>query len=1537
MPPTGLEGFEGLVATLLSAVTGDLFYIARAGEQPADALSAAGNVAIQGKRYDRTPLDETEFEGDFYKACRLCPRLDCYVLAATRTTAQLNLLARDLENRTGVDVILLQFDRPDSELSALCIDFWDRIKDFPKLSELGSNFATWAAGEAQKSDITATVERLRAALTESVPLAATVERKLTTYLNGRFGMDALSRRTSRFRIELATAVARRAPQQQLTDWWKQRNARAAVVEGEEGMGKSWAASAFCYHLLHHSAALVFWLDSADWSELPDLESVMNAGLLLAGFSDSQLRDRLRKKAMNRWSEKILIVLDGVNERRARDTAQRLLAQFLAADLAPFRLLFTTRPIGWKSDERSLWQTVTVVQAGQFTEDELKDALAKLATPIPREELPIGLVEVAKIPRYFRRAVELRDRFKSLANISKEMVLWADLLAKVEAGDPQITSQIGWESPADLKRALIKLASAARAIQTSAHDKDDSYSLLQKCFGEQFERIRTDLAEQRVLLEPTSENPTPSPEHVILGFALHLGSIAAKYAAGNVNELADRLRAELEPVLAQNQLTEALFVALQLSAFPNSNVHTLSSRARSALLLAWASSQNSLVNTSRMTFWAHEDANAYLDFIEEVFVEPVSDGWSSLIIAPLLEIWRTSQPTTSPLEPRLRRWLILIWKSHDIANCSEAVVEGYALPVARSQSQLELSFVALAVLGERPDHSFLPDLAIAWATHERSTQRHFWPKQPNGEGATTQDIGCKDMSSNLGVLLRWRYTEMFKPTIESFRMSQSGDQLMVAGCDRMIKAFDSFGCHRCSIPEEQLRNKAPFFPIEREQCLNRVVDCPELAARDDLPDLCTNDQEVITEKVERAFTSQGLHGGYSWTQENTEVQYHLPWFAKYRGERLVHLGSRFRLACLDLREIAPALNFANLLPFSATVVDPNELLIKAKNCAEREQAGFASRFSWSQLQLHILAFTCFGGEELKDWLIFASERKPLRREIHCYPIPILCPLLLPDDVAILARERAMRCCDEPAGTSILSESEFDFWANIGGLAGAADLAFNQWVKHQIRLRQPKGMRRYYWLLLWFRSLPQSILEEEVASGSILELLADEGWWALRSARRQIGSWRKLSCDFSTLAKLLPIDDLGTVLLYAGRQEDLAMWGPLIFKRALHLVGKPPFERSFWGATVHTVGDSEEISGSTCKGEEGPAKVASEALRPGMQNPAALFRSQVEIAEIDRRANEGIRVWRQDQDRLEVVERGAFNRFEARRALGAWRDQHPDEFRAYASELLMKAVSQPSDAFHIGGFILCVVDALVPICPDLALEMHEAFSMSSLRISATNSYGVSTFIAALWHAAADGNASCQEMCALFVQKSKTDEDLMFHAIAAQAEGAGTCLSSLCDRLLSAPLARDRCLAVSILAWVPVVREVDQLERLTTKDPSGWVRTHAKWAAECAKHEASVRRYYDSVLKERDPIVVQSRLQVLLPALTPSARWWHRDLELKSNVSDTAPPDVRAALAFFWYEKRGESEKTPKLFGRTLSEYLRGERIHDLRDPRPRLLDV
>lgn len=596
------------------------------------------------------------------------------------------------------------------------------------------------------------------------------------------------------------------------------------------------------------------------------------------------------------------------------TAQHLLAQLHAAEVAPCLLLFTTRPITWMSDERSLWSPVTRIPVSRFTEEELKEALDLLPSPVSRDELPKGLVEVAKIPRYFRRAIELRERFKSLANVSKEMVLWADLLAKVQAGDPQITTQIGWTSPADVKRALLKLASAARAVQTNAQTTTDSYSLLQSCFGDKFERIRSDLAEQRVLLEPTSENPTPSAEHLVLGFALHLGLIAAKPATDLVSDLADRLRKELEPVLSQDQLTEALFVALQLSAFPHAEGHILSSRARSALLLAWASSQNSLVEAPRLMFWAHQDLVAYLDFVEEVFVEPVSDGWSSMIIAPIMEVWRSSTLEQSTLDARLRRWLKLIWKSHDLPKGAETVVDNHVLPIARSGSQLALSIVALAVLAERPAESFLSDLAIAWATAALSTQRHIFKQQPTSPIEETHEFHCKDLDYNLGAILRWRYTETARPRIELLKAGCTADLIMAKGLGYMIETFDKFGWTRGSIPEQRLRNREPMFPKIPEEYKNRIADCPELAVRDDFPDLCEHDYAVIAQKVEQVFSSQNLHSSRTSTRNDSELKYHLSWFARKNAQRLAELGAHFRVSLLNFPDAGVALHFANLLPY-----------------------------------------------------------------------------------------------------------------------------------------------------------------------------------------------------------------------------------------------------------------------------------------------------------------------------------------------------------------------------------------------------------------------------------------------------------------------------------------------------------------------------------------------------------------------------------------------------------------------------------------------
>src|SRR5262249_41455660 len=148
--------------------------------------------------------------------------------------------------------------------------------------------------------------------------------------------------------------------------------------------------------------------------------------------------------------------------------------------------------------------------------------------------------------------------------------------------------------------------------------------------------------------------------------------------------------------------------------------------------------------------------------------------------------------------RLRRWIKLSWKSHDLSDSSSTVVNGLPLPIARSRAQLELSFVAVAILSERPDESFLSDLAYAWATDHLSTQRHFFPKRPNGPLEEVHDISCKDLHRNLGPLLRWRYTEAVQPKIQLLEESCKKDMILVKGFQFMAQAFHEFGWFRSSI-------------------------------------------------------------------------------------------------------------------------------------------------------------------------------------------------------------------------------------------------------------------------------------------------------------------------------------------------------------------------------------------------------------------------------------------------------------------------------------------------------------------------------------------------------------------------------------------------------------------------------------------------------------------------------------------------------------------------------------------------------------------
>ena len=95
-----------------------------------------------------------------------------------------------------------------------------------------------------------------------------------------------------------------------------------------------------------------------------------------------------------------------------------------------RFLLTTRPLDDYPDfENYLWDRCREISVDAFSDLELQEVLNREGLQL--NDLPDSLKkEVARIPRYFQTCIRLRNQFRSFDAVTKEMVLWADLLGKI---------------------------------------------------------------------------------------------------------------------------------------------------------------------------------------------------------------------------------------------------------------------------------------------------------------------------------------------------------------------------------------------------------------------------------------------------------------------------------------------------------------------------------------------------------------------------------------------------------------------------------------------------------------------------------------------------------------------------------------------------------------------------------------------------------------------------------------------------------------------------------------------------------------------------------------------------------------------------------------------------------------------------------------------------------------------------------------------------------------------------------------------------
>lgn len=435
--------FEKLVAILLTSFLKTPFVVARSGDQPrGDARSLTGDVSMQAKRYTGENLPDVKtIEGDIGQA-RRAPELHLQVdiLAVSRDTEQLTYELNAIARETGLDIVTLELSDELSDLGALCVTYWEDICHFFDLSDTNPEFSDWVQIAKNESRTREKIKDVRKKLEEGIQTQKHVQKDVEKYLLERFNS------TEGFNpINLSQAIGREK-ESQLSDWWETERTPICYLEGEEGHGKSWLAAKWINSIRERENVVTFWLDSRDWSGAKSIFDLLYTcfDVIYPSYERRKI-SKLQNKPAKIW-RKTLIILDGVNERNAIEAAQRILSEYFRNDESEWRdrirFLLTTRPLDDYPDfERYLWSECYKISVDPFNDAELEAALNRQGLQL--DDLPDSLKEeVARMPRYFRRCIELRDELGSFDVVTKEMVLWADLLDKIEQADPQVKQKLG---------------------------------------------------------------------------------------------------------------------------------------------------------------------------------------------------------------------------------------------------------------------------------------------------------------------------------------------------------------------------------------------------------------------------------------------------------------------------------------------------------------------------------------------------------------------------------------------------------------------------------------------------------------------------------------------------------------------------------------------------------------------------------------------------------------------------------------------------------------------------------------------------------------------------------------------------------------------------------------------------------------------------------------------------------------------------------------------------------------------------------------
>lgn len=666
LDPAGEDGFEGVVREVLQAVTGAGFWLNKSGPQGGtDGRGRLGNsldVAFEAKRYrpgTRLPLDQ--LKAKLVDAASQAEPPDLWILAATRPVPADDRAALDVLGRTlGLGVMILDWDAaaalPDMALLCACApDVLERrgfVADgvAPPIADAGF--------EAERARM---LERLSRADIGFGVTQATVARWLDEAQASE--PNALSRLKgfNNLRHPDVTVAARPALFAKLSDWWDARG-QSAVLLGDEGVGKTWAALSWLEHrrVTTQDAPLTLFLSARDIGDGP-VETVIARSLARqAGWGDEVFWGRrlaLWRRGLA-TEQRLLLIVDGLNQNWLKsDWAMFLQPLFEDGWRGRFGVLMTCWPSTWTAlgELAPLTPAPAPIEVPVFDDEEL-DAFLD-GHGYSSKDFSTEMLSLIRVPRLSLLALQSRQRLEASGDVTPERLAYEDWMHRIRRGSagPRMTDTDFQEFVTDLGQEY------GGAIDGLTLSRRDLLERLGRTNGEETQHLSATLAD---LVAGRWFEPAGRPQHFRLArsltpYALGLTLAWALRDLTDETSASARIAEFLDPFKGQSLGVAILRAAATLVLIDRNSTRPI----RRAIVSRWLSEQN-FGQADFQAWWRilGADTALFLDLAESWWLDRKGDG--SLFLDEVLikgfSNARKFEEVGRLLEHRVTQWLGWGW-------------------------------------------------------------------------------------------------------------------------------------------------------------------------------------------------------------------------------------------------------------------------------------------------------------------------------------------------------------------------------------------------------------------------------------------------------------------------------------------------------------------------------------------------------------------------------------------------------------------------------------------------------------------------------------------------------------------------------------------------------------------------------------------------------------------------------------------------------------------------------------------------------------